>query len=237
MDEPRGDDRQGGPREPGDPRRRRRRGRARAGLPLARRRGDLIEGERRLLPREEEFASEQVTEALEDMGVDVRTGRKATRSPRGRRRSRSTLGRRLDADGERAARRGRPRPRTEELGLDELGLEAAARRGRRALQVPGHDWLYAIGDVNGRVLLTHMGKYQARIAADAHPRPPTAAEHGADGRQPARDLHRPPGRRRRAHRAERARGRRRGRHRRRRRPRPTPAAPSTGATRPARRAS
>ena len=28
------------------------------------------------------------------------------------------------------------------------------------------DWLYAIGDVNGRVLLTHMGKYQARIAAD-----------------------------------------------------------------------
>jgi dihydrolipoamide dehydrogenase len=32
--------------------------------------------------------------------------------------------------------------------------------------VPGHDWLYAIGDVNGRALLTHMGKYQGRIAAD-----------------------------------------------------------------------
>jgi pyruvate/2-oxoglutarate dehydrogenase complex dihydrolipoamide dehydrogenase (E3) component len=30
----------------------------------------------------------------------------------------------------------------------------------------GSAWLYAIGDVNGRVLLTHMGKYQARIAAD-----------------------------------------------------------------------
>ena len=28
-------------------------------------------------------------------------------------------------------------------------------------------WLYAIGDVNGRALLTHMGKYQARIAADS----------------------------------------------------------------------
>ena len=28
------------------------------------------------------------------------------------------------------------------------------------------DWLYAVGDVNGRVMLTHMGKYQARIAAD-----------------------------------------------------------------------
>jgi pyruvate/2-oxoglutarate dehydrogenase complex dihydrolipoamide dehydrogenase (E3) component len=27
-------------------------------------------------------------------------------------------------------------------------------------------WLYAIGDCNGRSLLTHMGKYQARVAAD-----------------------------------------------------------------------
>jgi len=27
-------------------------------------------------------------------------------------------------------------------------------------------WLYAVGDVNGRVLLTHMGKYQAKVAAD-----------------------------------------------------------------------
>ena len=33
-------------------------------------------------------------------------------------------------------------------------------------QLRAKDWLYAIGDVNGRVLLTHMGKYQARIAAD-----------------------------------------------------------------------
>jgi len=30
----------------------------------------------------------------------------------------------------------------------------------------GSDWLYAIGDVNGRRWLTHMGKYQARIASD-----------------------------------------------------------------------
>jgi dihydrolipoamide dehydrogenase len=34
------------------------------------------------------------------------------------------------------------------------------------LRVPGRDWLYAIGDANGRALLTHMGKYQGRIAAD-----------------------------------------------------------------------
>jgi dihydrolipoamide dehydrogenase len=34
------------------------------------------------------------------------------------------------------------------------------------LRVPGHDWLYAVGDVNGRALLTHEGKYQGRVAAD-----------------------------------------------------------------------
>jgi dihydrolipoamide dehydrogenase len=33
-------------------------------------------------------------------------------------------------------------------------------------RVGDHDWLYAIGDVNGRALLTHMGKYQARVASD-----------------------------------------------------------------------
>src|SRR5215208_6255377 len=38
----------------------------------------LIEGERRLLPREEEFACEQVTEALVEQGVDIRTGQSAT---------------------------------------------------------------------------------------------------------------------------------------------------------------
>ncbi|MBV9683109.1 MAG: NAD(P)/FAD-dependent oxidoreductase, partial [Solirubrobacterales bacterium] len=30
----------------------------------------------------------------------------------------------------------------------------------------GRGWLYAIGDVCGRALLTHMGKYQGRIAGD-----------------------------------------------------------------------
>jgi len=34
------------------------------------------------------------------------------------------------------------------------------------LRVVGLGWLYAVGDVNGRALLTHMGKYQARVAAD-----------------------------------------------------------------------
>ena len=34
------------------------------------------------------------------------------------------------------------------------------------MRVPRDEWLFAIGDVNGRALLTHTGKYQARVAAD-----------------------------------------------------------------------
>ena len=33
--------------------------------------------------------------------------------------------------------------------------------------VEGTDWLYAVGDVNGRALLTHQSKYQARAAGEA----------------------------------------------------------------------
>jgi dihydrolipoamide dehydrogenase len=35
----------------------------------------------------------------------------------------------------------------------------------RAREVDG-DWLYAVGDVNGLAPLTHMAKYQARVAGD-----------------------------------------------------------------------
>jgi dihydrolipoamide dehydrogenase len=61
------------------------------------------------------------------------------------------------------------RPSTGDIGLDTVGLQP----GRyvevddqlRATGVPG-GWLYAVGDCNGRALLTHMGKYQARLAGD-----------------------------------------------------------------------
>ncbi len=62
------------------------------------------------------------------------------------------------------------RPNTDDVGLDAVGLEPGepveVDDQLRAAGVDG-SWLYAIGDCNGRTLLTHMGKYQARIAADA----------------------------------------------------------------------
>jgi dihydrolipoamide dehydrogenase len=57
--------------------------------------------------------------------------------------------------------------RTADIGLDSVGVEVERwLEVDDQLRVNGSDWLYAVGDVNGRALLTHMGKYQARLAAD-----------------------------------------------------------------------
>jgi dihydrolipoamide dehydrogenase len=60
------------------------------------------------------------------------------------------------------------RPATTGIGLESVGLEpGAAVEVADDLRSRAHDWLWAVGDVNGRAPLTHMGKYQARLAADA----------------------------------------------------------------------
>ena len=147
----------------------------------------LIEGERRLLPTEEEFACEQVTDALVEQGVDVRTGRKATKVEQDGDTLRVHMDDGSTVDGEQLVAALGRQPRTEELGLETVGLEGGGYiEVDENMQVPGHDWLYAIGDVNGRILLTHMGKYQARIACEHILGNPSAAEHGADGRQSPR---------------------------------------------------
>ncbi|MFE2287456.1 FAD-dependent oxidoreductase, partial [Streptomyces sp. NPDC059443] len=59
-------------------------------------------------------------------------------------------------------------PRTEDIGLDTVGLTPGGWiEVDDSCRVPGIDWLYAVGDVNHRALLTHQGKYQARIAGAA----------------------------------------------------------------------
>jgi pyruvate/2-oxoglutarate dehydrogenase complex dihydrolipoamide dehydrogenase (E3) component len=58
---------------------------------------------------------------------------------------------------------------TDDLGLESVGLTGGGPLEvddrLRVTAVPG-GWLYAAGDVNGRALLTHQGKYQARLVGD-----------------------------------------------------------------------
>ena len=127
----------------------------------------LIEAADRVLAREEPFAGDQVEQALRDHGVDVRKGAKAVavRSRDGEVVVELESGDAVPGD-ELLVAIGR-RPNTTDLGVESVGLEPGKPiEVDDHMRAPGSDWLYAIGDVNGRALLTHMGKYQARIAAD-----------------------------------------------------------------------
>jgi pyruvate/2-oxoglutarate dehydrogenase complex dihydrolipoamide dehydrogenase (E3) component len=129
----------------------------------------IVEGASRLLAREEPFAGEQVTAAFEAEGISVITGVTATRAHRNGDVSLTLADNRVLAGDELLVAVGR-RPRTADIGLDTVGLAALAGHYLPVddqLQVEGGDgWLYAVGDCNGRALLTHMGKYQGRICGD-----------------------------------------------------------------------
>jgi dihydrolipoamide dehydrogenase len=128
----------------------------------------LLEALPRLLAQEEQFAGEQVADALRERGVDVRLGAKATAVRRDKGEVTVTLADRpsLAAD-EILVAVGR-RPLTSGLGLETVGLEAGESiEVDDTLRVrDGPEWLYAVGDVNGRSLLTHAAKYQAWAATE-----------------------------------------------------------------------
>jgi pyruvate/2-oxoglutarate dehydrogenase complex dihydrolipoamide dehydrogenase (E3) component len=125
-----------------------------------------------LLPRMEPFAGEIVGRSLAEAGVDVRIGVTVTgvRRPGGTGPVTLTLedGGEVEAD-EALFATGR-QPLTDDIGLESVGLlpgswlEVDDSCMVRALE---DGWLYALGDINRHALLTHQGKYQARIAAAA----------------------------------------------------------------------
>jgi dihydrolipoamide dehydrogenase len=120
-----------------------------------------------LLGRMEPWAGELVAAGLRAAGVVVRTGTQVVDVRRTDAEVTVTLadGSSVTAD-EVLCALGR-RPATTDLGVETVGLEPGGYLPvDDALQVEGTDWLYAAGDVNGRALLTHMGKYQGRMCGD-----------------------------------------------------------------------
>ncbi|HWM34460.1 MAG TPA: NAD(P)/FAD-dependent oxidoreductase [Pseudolysinimonas sp.] len=119
-----------------------------------------------LLTGMEPFAGEAVRAALEEAGVEVRTGVEVTRASReGDARLELSDGSAVTAEQVLVAT-GRV-ARTRDLGLEAIGLTSGDwLEVDDTMRVRGFDWLYAAGDVNHRALLTHQGKYQARAAGD-----------------------------------------------------------------------
>ncbi len=129
-----------------------------------------------LLPAVEPFASELVAKALRVGGVELHLDTEPTRITRGE--DGEVLleladGTSLRAD-EVLVATGR-KPNTTTLGIENVGLtpgdwltvdDALRVVQHSGIPVEG-EWLFAAGDVNRRVLLTHQGKYQARILGDS----------------------------------------------------------------------
>ena len=127
-----------------------------------------------LLTGVENFAGEAVAERLRADGAEVLTGTSPERVDRlddGTVSIHLPEGRTIIVD-ELVVATGRT-PGTTDVGLETVGLEPGAwitvDDTLRALDANGTplEWLYAVGDVNHRALLTHQGKYQARAAGDA----------------------------------------------------------------------
>lgn len=125
-----------------------------------------------ILSQEEKFAGEELRSAFERMGITVHTNAETNalrKNSDGSKTAEITLddGSTIEIEADQILVATGRKPNTTDLGLDTVGIEPG-----EYIEVDDHlqatgvasGWLYAVGDVNGRSLLTHTGKYQARIA-------------------------------------------------------------------------
>ena len=128
----------------------------------------LVEPEPRLLAREESFAGEQVAASLQnEYGVTVIFGAIADHVSQDGETITVDLNDGQSLKAEKLLMATGRKPMTAGLGLESVGIDPKGYlETEENLTVKGFDWLYAVGDINGRILLTHMGKYQAWIASE-----------------------------------------------------------------------
>ncbi|HKZ14305.1 MAG TPA: NAD(P)/FAD-dependent oxidoreductase, partial [Solirubrobacterales bacterium] len=130
----------------------------------------LVEGGPHLLGRDEPFAGEEVAAALRGrFGVDIRVGDEVQSVRAGGAGVIAELRDGGAIEGEEILVAVGRKPHTDDLDLDAIGVEpdeGGFLEVDDRMRVGRDEALYAIGDVNGRALFTHVGKYQAWIAAE-----------------------------------------------------------------------
>jgi dihydrolipoamide dehydrogenase len=132
----------------------------------------LVQGSPRVAEREDERVSELLAESLRANGVDVRTGIHGQRVRREGNERVLTLEDGSELRGEHLLVAVGRRPRSSEIGLETIGVQATPR----GIPIDEHcrvaDGVWAAGDCTGVMLFTHLAKYQARVAmADMRGRP------------------------------------------------------------------
>jgi pyruvate/2-oxoglutarate dehydrogenase complex dihydrolipoamide dehydrogenase (E3) component len=116
----------------------------------------------RVLPRDDPDAAEIIAEQLRQDGVELRLGAPAERVEPG---VRLHFGDGSTLEAERLLVAAGRTPNTADLGLEQLGVDVSNRRIEVDERLRAAENVWAIGDVNGIAMFTHVGKYQARVAA------------------------------------------------------------------------
>jgi pyruvate/2-oxoglutarate dehydrogenase complex dihydrolipoamide dehydrogenase (E3) component len=122
----------------------------------------LIEHGPRILGRVHTEAAEIVADVFRAEGIDVRTAAGVEKVEPG---IRLTLADGSVVEAERLLVATGRRPNTEHLGLEQLGCTIAEQGIEVDERLRAAENVWALGDVTGIALFTHVGKYQARVAA------------------------------------------------------------------------
>jgi pyruvate/2-oxoglutarate dehydrogenase complex dihydrolipoamide dehydrogenase (E3) component len=124
-----------------------------------------------VLPKMVPEAGKMIQESLAKAGVDIRLGSRVTKASRTGKSIAVTLSdgsvvegtELLIATGRRARTAGMM---LERVGAPSEGAWVEVDASMRVSSVP-EGWLYAVGDPNGRALMTHIAKYQAKLAGNS----------------------------------------------------------------------
>ncbi len=126
----------------------------------------IAEAEDRVLFKEAERAGELLGEALEAEGIELKLGAKATAAERRGDGYALSFEDGTELRGEKLLVATGRRARTEGLGLESAGIEPDEKGNVEVDErLRAGDAVWAVGDVTGTMLFTHLGKYQARVAA------------------------------------------------------------------------
>ena len=125
----------------------------------------LVEGSDRLLPREAPSVGEAVAEALRGDGIELRLGEHASSASFDDGKYVLSFGEGDEVSGDKLLVATGRKPRLDGLGLDAVGITPGKQGVEVDERLRAGDGVWAIGDATGIMPFTHVGKYQARVAA------------------------------------------------------------------------
>ncbi|MDP8950871.1 MAG: NAD(P)/FAD-dependent oxidoreductase, partial [Actinomycetota bacterium] len=129
----------------------------------------LVEHSERLIDREDQQVGDLIQPILEEEGIDIRVGLKVEKARKENSNTVVTLDNHDEIEADVLVMVAGRTPRVNGIGLESVGIEPDAgglQVDDRCRVVGGPEGLWAIGDVTGVMLFTHVAQYQGKIVAD-----------------------------------------------------------------------